>query len=121
MRVKEGDDYPTFEMDYSGFKNNETEDVLTVKPTATTTASSTSSPGAYPIIVSGGEADNYFFVYVDGILTILESNAVDNIYATDTPFDIYDLTGHKVLSNVTKLQNIPKGIYIIKNRKVIIK
>ena len=119
--IKKGEANPTFELDYSGFKNNETEDVLTVKPTATTIALSTSSPGAYPIIVSGGEAQNYYFVYVNGILTILDGDGVDKIIATDEPFDVYNISGHKVLSNVTELQSIPKGIYIIKNRKIIVK
>ena len=67
---EEGEANPTFEIAYSGWKNNETEAVLIKKPTATTTANTQSAPGTYPIIVSGGEATNYDFTYVNGTLTI---------------------------------------------------
>jgi hypothetical protein len=43
---------------------------LTVQPQAICTASSASNIGDYPIIVSGGEATNYDFNYVNGTLTV---------------------------------------------------
>ena len=67
---------PTFEVTYSGFKNNETEAVLDRKPTASTTATDSSAPGQYVITVSGGEAQNYDFKYVNGILTVTEKDEV---------------------------------------------
>ena len=67
---QEGEENPTFTLVYEGFKNGETEAVLTQKPTAATTAMVTSTPGDYPITVSGGIADNYSFNYIEGVLTI---------------------------------------------------
>ena len=73
---EQGQANPTFELTYSGFKNNESEDVLTRKPTASTTATTSSTPGQYIITVSGGEARNYDFKYVSGILTVTEKDEV---------------------------------------------
>ena len=71
-----GDDMPELTVTYTGFKNNETEDVLIRKPTLRTTGSSLSSPGTYPIYVSGAYAENYLFKYVDGKLTIKKKETV---------------------------------------------
>ena len=35
------------------------------------------------------------------------------------PFDVYDLSGHKVLNHVTSLDGLPNGIYIVNGRKVL--
>lgn len=74
--IKQGQPMPTFEVDYVGFKNNETPSVLTKQPTITTTAISTSEPGVYDIIVSGAEAQNYEISYVASKLTIIEADPV---------------------------------------------
>ena len=63
-----------FEIQYSGFVNNETASVLTTAPTASCTATSSSVPGTYDITVSGGAATNYDFTYVNGTLTINQFN-----------------------------------------------
>ena len=68
--MKRGAPLPIFQASYEGFKNNETEDVLTTKPTLTTTATSESNPGTYDVTVSGAEAQNYAITYVKGKLTI---------------------------------------------------
>ena len=68
--IKQGETLPTFEAEYSGFKNNETKAVLSTQPTITTTAISTSEPGEYEITVSGAEATNYEISYAKGKLTI---------------------------------------------------
>ena len=68
--IKQGEALPTFEATYEGFKNDETEAVLTKQPTITTTATSASGPGDYYITVSGAEAQNYEISYVGGKLTI---------------------------------------------------
>jgi len=69
--IKQGDALPTFEAEYSGFKNNETASVLSNQPTIKTTATSASAPGTYDIIVSGAAANNYDISYVKGTLTII--------------------------------------------------
>ena len=74
--MKQGDALPTFTASYSGFKNGETQNVLTKKPTLTTTATSSSAPGTYDVIVSGAEAQNYEITYEKGTLTISEADPV---------------------------------------------
>ena len=78
--IKQGDPLPTFEATYSGFKNSETASVLTTQPTISCSATSSSAPGTYDIIVSGGSASNYAFTYVNGTLTI---EAIANIQFAD--------------------------------------
>ena len=65
-----GDELPTLTVSYDGFVNSETENVLTTKPTASTTATKDSEAGTYDITVDGGAAANYSFSYVKGKLTI---------------------------------------------------
>ena len=73
---KQGEDNPEFTLTYNGFKNNETEAVLTKKPTATTTATKESAPGEYPVTVSGGEAQNYAITHINGKLIVTEEDAI---------------------------------------------
>ena len=76
----EGEDNPSFDVTYSGFKNGETETVLTRNPTVTTSATTSSGPGTYDINVSGAEAQNYTFNYVKGTLTITETMVVGKVF-----------------------------------------
>ena len=70
--IKRGEAVPTLEATYSGFKNQETEAVLSKKPTISTLAKSDSEAGVYDITVSGAEAKNYEIKYVNGTLTITD-------------------------------------------------
>ena len=74
--IKQGEPMPTFYASYAGFKNGETEDVLTKMPTLETSATSGSTPRTYEITVSGAQAENYEISYVPGTLTILEADPV---------------------------------------------
>ncbi len=65
-----GDANPAFTISYSGFKNSETSAVLTVEPTASSIASTTTNVGNVDIDVAGGLDNNYDFSYVKGTLTI---------------------------------------------------
>ena len=67
---EEGEAIPEFALAYSGWKLGETEEVLTELPVATTTATVESRAGTYPIIISGGSAENYELNYIPGTLTI---------------------------------------------------
>lgn len=66
----QGNENPEFTLTYTGFKNGETEAVLTKKPIVTTTADWNSPVGIYNVFVSGAEAQNYEINYVTGTLTI---------------------------------------------------
>jgi hypothetical protein len=63
---------PTLTWTYSGFVNSETASVLSGSPSLSTSATTTSPTGSYPITVSIGtlQASNYTFNLVDGTLTI---------------------------------------------------
>ena len=67
---KKGKENPKFTLTYEGFKNNETESVLTEKPTVTTTAQKASPVGDYVVKVSGAKAQNYDISYQNGVLTV---------------------------------------------------
>lgn len=67
---KQGEANPEFGVTYEGFKNNETDAVLTTKPTVTCAATKDSPAGTYDITVSGAVAGNYEISYVAGTLTI---------------------------------------------------
>ena len=61
---------PTLTYTTMGFVNGETKSVLDVLPSIQTTAVQNSPAGNYPITISGGNDNNYTYIYVSGILTI---------------------------------------------------
>ncbi|MCW4470277.1 YDG domain-containing protein [Flavobacterium sp. MFBS3-15] len=64
--VNKGAGMPTFTVSFSGFvAGDNTSDIADV-PTASVTVANTNTPGAYPITVSEGEADNYELILVNG-------------------------------------------------------
>ena len=80
---KQGEENPTFEVSYAGFKNGETEAVLTKLPAVTCEATAASEPGEYAIIVSGAEAGNYDMTYVAGTLVVTERPSYTLTYLVD--------------------------------------
>lgn len=117
----EGEENPSFVLTYEGFKNGETESVLKVKPTATTTATKDSPAGEYDITVRGGIADNYVFDYVDGKLTVNIVSAIDGVKAAGGTVAVYDVFGKRVLSDARSIGLLRKGVYIVNGRKVVVK
>jgi hypothetical protein len=89
---------------YSGFKNNQNESVLNTKPTAITTATSSSPAGTYPITISGGSATNYSFSYINGTLTI-NKKEVDNPAEGDVNAD-----GSVGIGDIVAVTNVMAGI-----------
>ena len=77
---KQGEENPEFKLEYEGFKNAETEEVLTKKPVIICTATKDSEPGEYEITVSEAEAQNYEITYVAGKLTVTEPEKPDNVF-----------------------------------------
>lgn len=116
VTITEGDDIPTFTLTYSGFRNNDYANrAFTKMPTATTTATSNSVAGTYPITISGGEAKNYEPTYKPGTLTIEPAAGIESVYA--------DGQGNGVIYNVIgqKLSKPRKGINIIGGKKIVVK
>ena len=69
---------PAFTASYSGFVNGETTAVLSGSPSLTTTATSSSAAGTYPITAAAGTlaASNYSFAFVNGTLSVVASPSV---------------------------------------------
>ena len=63
---------PNFSYKCEGFVNNDNEEVLTSKPTLTTSATLSSDVGTYPIKATGASNPNYSISYVDGTLNITQ-------------------------------------------------
>ena len=107
---------PELTITYSGWKGGDDESVLLTVPTVECAVSADSPMGTYPITVSGGEARNYYLVYVNGTFTISEPVAVTSVLADtlDPDTKVYDLHGRPVL-----WRTAPKGIYIVNGRKVL--
>ena len=53
----------------------------------------------------------------DAELTDIE--IVEETPAAEEPFDVYDLKGHRVLHQVTSLDGLPAGVYIVNGKKVL--
>ena len=107
---------PELTISYSGWKGSDDESVLLTAPTIQCAVTADSPMGTYPITVSGGEARNYYLVYVNGTFTISEPMAVTSLKADtlDPDTKVYDLHGRSVI-----WRTAPKGIYIVNGRKVL--
>jgi hypothetical protein len=66
---------PALTVTYSGFVNGENSSVLSTPPAVTTTATTSSPAGTYPINVSGATAANYNITFVNGLLTVQPQTA----------------------------------------------
>lgn len=115
-----GEENPAFEIQYEGLRNGDTPEVFEKAPVAATSATFDSMPGTYDIVVSGGEARNYEFSYVNGLLTVAVPEAIQ-VMTFNRPVDIFTLTGRKVRSQVTSTKGLSRGVYIIEERKVVVK
>jgi hypothetical protein len=78
----EGQPNPPFTITYSGFVLGETVSNLLSPAVATTTAIDISSPGNYPITLSGAASNNYNITYVHGRLTVFPLAGVDKQFMT---------------------------------------
>lgn len=67
---------PAFTLSYSGFVLGQNSSVLATPPTASTTATASSTAGNYPITLSGGSDTNYTFSYSNpvGQLQVIAPN-----------------------------------------------
>ena len=117
---EQGEENPQFEIVYEGWKQQDTESVLTKKPVAMTTAEKDSPAGVYDITVSGGEAENYELAYQSGRLTVTVPSGIVEI-TSGKLFDIYTSSGVLVKKNTSTLKGLSRGVYIINSKKLIVK
>jgi polygalacturonase len=88
-----GDPVPALTFSPTGFVNGETAAVLSGSPQLSTTATSSSPAGTYPITASAGTltAANYAFTFVNGTLTITPATPTVTM---NCPTVIYDGSAH---------------------------
>lgn len=97
---EEGEDSPEFIPVFTGFKNNETEDVLTKQPIVTSTATKDSPAGVYEVTVSGAEAQNYSISYQSGTLTVTEKPVELEAIEGESTMNTNALDGQDLSDNV---------------------
>lgn len=108
-----GNSNPTFTIAYIGFKNGENSSKINTKPSVTTTATSSSNVGTYPIVLNGGSSTNYNLILVNGTLTInkaLLTVTPDNKnkdYGSDNPALTFKYSGFKLSQNSSVLTELP--------------
>ena len=93
--------------------------MLLTKPTATCAADKDSKEGEYPIILGGGEAQNYVFEYTNGVLTVKVPAGINALIVRGQTFDVYTPAGVLVRRAATNLNGLPRGIYIVNGKKAV--
>ncbi len=121
-----GDENPEFTLKYEGFVLGEDESVLTIPPTVQTDATADSPAGTYDIVVYGAEATNYDITCVNGVLTILDEEALNNtLTMSNVTLKANNIVETEILFNntwtdVTAYQFdivLPSGVSLAKNSK----
>lgn len=83
---------PPLTITYTGFVNGDDPGKLTTPAVATTTATISSAPGVYDIVVSGATSSNYNITFVNGHLTVkgtqlISWNPISTLTYGDAPID----------------------------------
>ena len=121
-----GDENPEFTLKYEGFVLGEDESVLTIPPTVQTDATADSPAGTYDIVVYGAEATNYDITCVNGVLTILDEEALNNtLTMSNVTLKANNTVETEILFNntwtdITAYQFdivLPTGVSLAKNSK----
>ncbi len=136
--IKVGESIPDFAINYKGFVNGDDENAIDTLPIVTCNANNKVAR-TYDIVVSGGYASNYEFVYENAKLTvekgdlIVDNEAFINVYPNPTTDAFYvnasdDITEVRIYNAVGKLIMIqpidgstridiseqPEGTYIVR-------
>ena len=110
-----GEANPEFKFAYSGFKNDDDTDCLTVAPTVVTSATPTSSVGEYEITPNGAESTNYAINYTSGTLTVnkapltIQAEAAERVYGDENPKFTFAYSGFKNEETYDVLINRPSA------------
>ena len=106
---------PSFNINYSGFRNLETSAIISTNATLSTTAGLTSNVGNYAITGSGAVAPNYTFNYVNGtlditkaLLTATSQNATRE-YGLANPAFTFNYTGFRNGETSTVIDTLAVG------------
>jgi hypothetical protein len=108
-----GSTLPALMVSYNGFVNGDNPSSLTPQPTISTTATSASPAGTYPITGSGAANPNYTITYVAGTLTIspvplmIKANDASMTYGGTVPSLSVTYTGFVNGDNASSLPTPP--------------
>lgn len=108
-----GDKLPTLNASYEGLKNNETQPAWTTEPEFTTTATSASKVGTYPITINNADAKNYQLTVNNGTLTIekaeltVSADSKSRKYGDENPEFTLTYTGLKNSETVPEWEKEP--------------
>jgi len=108
-----GGPVPALTASYTGFVNGDNASSLTIKPTLTTTATSSSPTGTYPITVSGAADPNYTITYVNGTMTVggatltITANSASMTYGGTVPALTVSYSGFINGDNASSLTTAP--------------
>jgi hypothetical protein len=105
-----GGNVPTLTASFAGLVNGDTPASLTTPPALSTTATTDSPPGAYPISVSGAADPNYNISYVPGTLTVSASTTGGGgIAATHVPVTGYEYSPPTAVTVATFTDTQPEA------------
>ncbi len=118
-----GDELPELTVKYDGFKYNDDVTCLTTRPKVTTTATSSSPIGNYPIVVSGAQANNYNISYANGTLSVIDGSTLHNTLSPKTieimpgssAFISVELINEDPIIMVEFYLQLPEGISVSKD------
>jgi hypothetical protein len=113
---KYGDAIPEMTVSYSGFKNGETERILTRKPIIQTHVNKNTPVGNYrnDIVTSGAEAKNYYFEYYPGDFRVKKSSLTfvadkkTKTYGASVPKLTYQVKGFLNGDDISVIDIMPK-------------
>ena len=137
LQMSEGDDVPELTMSFDGFANSDNQSDIDFLPSISTTATSFSNYGYYPITLAGGSDNNYDLILEDGTMEVLLATNMSNevikgISIYPNPFKdylkveapeqlqvkIFDVTGKLCISAYTnefiEFNGFEDGVYFIK-------
>ncbi len=109
--MAQGGAVPALTFTGTGFKGTDTVAVLTTQPTLSTTATSSSPAGTYPINISGGTAANYTITDVPGTLTVVTSFGTTTTLATSMQLAVFGqpITFTATVASVSPAAGKPTG------------
>lgn len=108
-----GDKVPTLDAKYEGLKNNETQPVWNSVPQFSTTATSASKAGTYPITISNADAKNYEVTVNAGTMKVekayltVRANSANRQYGEANPQFTLSYTGLKNNETVPEWEHQP--------------
>jgi hypothetical protein len=101
-----GEPNPTFTVTFEGFKNDDTQDILTSAPVPYSEAVINSPVGQYPILFGNNSDARYEYTTTNGVLTIAKANQQITFNDLPSPIDS-DADPFSVLSYTSISSNLP--------------